>query len=260
MDVVYPVFGWAVVGGVCTAIAVVSYKRQLLDTTGTAAAVVLGLIIGVLGSPAWLLVLLVYMLSSFGATKWRFQKKLEMGVAEGRRGERTWRNVVANGSPPAIVAALAGLAYPLFPPGTSGLVFLTAIAVAAADTLASEIGVLSPKVVLITHPWRRVPPGTDGGVSLLGHAAALGASWYVVLIGFAVFSALAPSTVSLATNRSPLFLLVPIAIGFAGCQIDSLMGATLERRGVFTKGWVNFMSISLSTIAAWAILSYAAGG
>jgi len=238
------------VAGVCAAIAVVSYRKRLLDLTGIAAAVGVGLVIGILGHPAWLGVLLFYMVSSFIATKYRFEKKREMGVAEGERGERTWKNVVANGAPPAAIAAMAGLVPGWFPAGASGYVFLTAIAVAAADTLASEVGVLSQRVVLITQPSHKVIPGTDGGVSPLGHAAALFAAAYVAVTGFLVFGAFAPSTLA---GTAPL-LLVPVAFGFLGCQIDSVMGATLELGGRLTKGWVNFLSIGISTGLAWGLL------
>src|SRR6267378_4278689 len=122
-----PLESLALVGAACAAIAVISYRRQLLDASGVAAAVATGLVIGLLGDPAWLFVLLVYMVSSFGATKWRFDRKLAMGVAEGKRGERTWKNVLANGSPAAAIAALAGLTPWVFPAGTAGFVFLTAI-------------------------------------------------------------------------------------------------------------------------------------
>lgn len=244
----YSLESLATVGAACAAIAAISFKRRMLDGPGVAAAVVIGLIIGVLGHPAWLLVLLVYMVSSFGATKVRFDKKLAMGVAEGKRGERTWRNVLANGSPAAAIAALTGLAPWLFPEGTAGFVFLTAIAVAASDTLASEIGVLSPRTVLITHPLKSVPPGTDGGVSLLGHAAALAAATYVAVVGYVAFILLAPST---ALAR-PEWMALPIAFGFLGCQIDSLVGASLERRGWVSKGGVNYVSITISASLAWA--------
>lgn len=240
----------ASVGGVCAAIAVVSYRKQLLDATGIAAAVAVGLIIGILGHPAWLGVVLFYMVSSFAATKYRFDKKKEMGVAEGVRGERTWKNVVANGAPPSAIAAVAGLLPAAFPPGASGYIFLTAIAVAAADTLASEVGVLSPRVVLITHPSKHVAAGTDGGVSPLGQAAALFAGVYVAVTGFLVFTLLAPATLT----GSTLFLFVPVLFGFLGCQIDSVMGATLELGGRMTKGWVNFLSILASTLLAWGLL------
>lgn len=243
-------WGLASVGGVCAGIAAVAYRKKLLDATGIVAAVAVGLVIGVLGHPAWLGVLLFYMVSSFAATKYRFERKRQMGVAEGQRGERTWRNVVANGAPPASIAALAGLFPQAFPPGASGYIFLTAIAVAAADTLASEVGVLSPRAVLITRPRRTVAPGTNGGVSRLGQAAALAASSYVALTGFFVFALFAPTT--LAANWP--YLLVPVAFGFLGCQVDSVMGATLELGGRTTKGWVNFLSIAISTGLAWGAL------
>ncbi len=238
------------VGAVCAAIAGLSLERHLLDLPGTAAAVVVGLVIGILGHPTWLFVLLVYMVSSFAATKYRFERKLQMGVAEGTRGERSWRNVVDNGGVPAAVAAVTGLYPAAFPPGTSGLVFLTAIAVAAADTMASEIGVLSKEAVLITHPHRRVEAGTNGGVSMLGHGAAAFAGAYVAVTGYLLFGAFAPSTMQVA----PPFLLVPAVLGFVGCQLDSLMGATFELGGRMTKGWVNFLSIASSTGLAWGLI------
>lgn len=238
------------VGAVCAAIAGLSIKRQLLDLQGTAAAVAVGLVIGVLGHPAWLFVLLVYMVSSFAATRYRFERKLQLGVAEGKRGERSWRNVAANGAVPAVVAAVAGLYPQALPPGTSGFVFLTAIAVAAADTMASEIGVLSKDAVLITHPHRHVEAGTNGGVSMLGHGAAAFAALYVAVTGYLLFAAFAPATL----KAVPLLALLPALLGFVGCQVDSLMGATLEMGGRMTKGWVNFLSIALSTAVAWGFL------
>jgi uncharacterized membrane protein len=46
-------------------------------------------------------------------------------------------------------------------------------------------------------------------------------------------------------------LLIPICVGFLGCHIDSVMGATLERRKIFNKHHTNFSSIALGAIIAW---------
>jgi uncharacterized membrane protein len=104
--------------------------------------------------------------------------------------------------------------------------------------------------VLITAPHKHVAPGTDGGVSPLGQGAALFAALYVGITGYALFTLFAPATLS---STLP-YLFIPVAFGFLGCQVDSVMGATLELGGRMTKGWVNFLSIAVSTGLAWALL------
>jgi len=53
-------------------------------------------------------------------------------------------------------------------------------ATSLADTWASELGILSEKrPFLVTQPWRDVPPGTNGGVTLAG-------LWFSLLGGVAV--------------------------------------------------------------------------
>src|SRR3989475_12422882 len=74
-----------------------------------------------------------------------------------------------------------------FPKILSGVIFLSALAVAGADTLASEIGVLSRRTVLITT-GQPVPPGTDGGVSPLGQLCAIGAALYTSIVAWFVLS------------------------------------------------------------------------
>jgi uncharacterized protein (TIGR00297 family) len=178
-----------------------------------------------------------------------------MGVQEGVRGERRASNVLANGAAPATAAILGfqGFGTGAMPKEVSGLLFISALAVAAADTLASEIGVLSPKVRLIST-WRSVKPGTDGGVSALGQGAALAASLYTGLFGYLVLSV---GSVWLGMPASfpanPNFLGIPALVGFLGCQIDSVFGATLERRGWLDKKTNNLASTSLGALIAFVL-------
>src|SRR2546428_163043 len=51
-----------------------------------------------------------------------------------------------------------------------------------------------------------------------------------------------------------VYVLIPIAIGFLGCQLDSVLGATLERRGLVSKKTVNLVSTTTGAIVAYAIL------
>jgi len=239
----------------CVVLSALAYYRDVLTWDGAIAAFVVGLIIGVFGDVTWLILLLLFLLSSFGATRYRFALKQAMGVQEGARGERRASNVLANGAAPAVVAILGfeGFGGGAMTKELSGLLFVSALAVAGADTLASEIGVLSSKVHLITS-GELVKPGMDGGVSALGQGAALAAALYTGLFGYVV---LAPGSASLGLPSSfpsdPAFLAIPAFIGFLGCQIDSVFGATLERRGWLDKKTNNLASTSLGAAIAYVL-------
>ena len=53
---------------------------------------------------------------------------------------------------------------------------------------------------------------------------------------------------------SPVYLTLPLGIGFLGCQIDSVIGATLERRGLVNKKTNNLISTVSGGILAYLIL------
>ncbi|GAM88600.1 hypothetical protein ANO11243_066340 [Dothideomycetidae sp. 11243] len=105
--------------------------------------------------------------------------------------------------------------------GASKQTFTTGIAAAyaaaAADTLSSELGILSPsKPFLITAPWRgSVPPGTNGGVTLLGLAAGAG-------------GAVAIAMLHLLHVRDPRQAGLVVLLGIAGTVLDSLLGAVVQ--------------------------------
>jgi uncharacterized protein (TIGR00297 family) len=226
----------------CSALGGLAYWRNLLTAAGSASAFAMGLAIGILGGVEWVLVLLVFLISSFAATRFRFEAKRAMGQQEGVRGERGLSNVAANG----LVACAAAALHPWLGEA-SAVLFLVAVAAAASDTLASELGVLYPNAYLITT-GKRVAPGTNGGVSAGGTFWALVAPLYVALIGGAFFA------YSGDMGATPFNLLLPMLAGFLGCMVDSVLGATLEARGVLTKLTNNLASISVATMFAAAVI------
>ena len=226
----------------CSILAALAYWRNLLTAEGSAGAFAMGLVIGILGGLEWVIVLLIFMLSSFAATRYRFEAKRAMGQQEGNRGERGLSNVVANG----LVACIAAASHPWLG-DKAAILFLAAVAAAASDTLASELGVLYPKAYLITN-GKRVAPGTNGGVSLGGSVWALVAAAYTALVGCLVFSWTGELEMTL------LAVAIPTLAGFAGCQIDSVFGATLETRGFLSKLTNNLASIALATALAAAVV------
>ena len=121
------------------------------------------------------------------------------------------------------------------------LAYVAFFACCAGDTWASELGVLSKSYPrLIINPFRKVPPGTNGGVSLVGLAAsAAGGLLMGFLHGLFVpggFASLLPSRPSLLSAISPtqfgrevlVLTFVGFMGGFCGSLLDSLLGATVQ--------------------------------
>lgn len=98
------------------------------------------------------------------------------------------------------------------------------------DTWASELGQLAtvpPR--LVTAPWRSVPPGTNGGVSLLGTMASASGGFFIG-VAFALLGKLlpAPAGAGPAADEMLLFAFVGLSSGVIGSFLDSLLGATLQ--------------------------------
>tara|TARA_Y100000589_G_scaffold73698_2_gene66846 strand:- start:4973 stop:5734 length:762 start_codon:yes stop_codon:yes gene_type:complete len=223
-----------------------SLRANILDKQGIIAAALLGLFVGFLGHWTWLLLLLCFLLSSHIATKWRFEEKTERGLNESSDGHRGWVNVAANGGMPALVALLTFLVNDW----ESGLwMFAAAVAVATSDTWASEIGCLDHRVRMITT-LKPCEAGVNGGFSPNGQLAAASGG---LLIGA---SALIASLVMFSTSISDQIVIAGIVagLGFLGCQIDSILGAVLENRGLLTKGSVNALSIIAGVALMWLYL------
>lgn len=236
----------------CLAMAVASYKRRIFELSGSVSAFIVGMVIGICGNVLWLLLLMIFLVTSFGATKFRYEWKRSQGFQEGSVGERTWRNVAANGAIPTAIAFLSFVAEAteltdIFPKDIASYMFVTAIAVAAADTAASEIGIVDPRVYLITT-FKRTERGVDGGVSLTGQFAAFIAAAYTSVVSYVLFAVINPDLVHEAAT-----LLVPMLCGFVGCQVDSVIGATLEQKGRVGKLGNNFTSIAIGTMIAFLL-------
>lgn len=240
----------------CTVMALITYIQKLLTLTGSISAFGVGTVIGIFGDVVWLVLLLVFLLSSFAATKYKFATKEAWGVQEGKKGERKGSNVLAHGLVPAIVAVLAFLSVemklPFLPAEITGLIFISAISVAAADTLASEIGVLSDKAYSIIS-FERVRPGTNGGVSWFGQMWAFFGAMYTSVIGWLILHPFSNTLVD-----EIWIIWIPIVVGFVGCQVDSVLGATLETRGTLNKDTNNLITIGIGAILAVLLYTFLA--
>jgi len=111
-------------------------------------------------------------------------------------------------------------------------IFFGTYAACNGDTWASEIGVLSKGDPLLLTRCRRVPKGTNGGISFLGTAASLAGGLFlgftVSLVDWFICSNCFPDR-----SRSLWWMLIAVGsfAGFVGSMIDSLLGATLQFSG-----------------------------
>jgi len=225
--------------GIVGVLILISEKYRVLDRLGVYAAAALGIIVGALGHWTWLVILLGFLGTAHKATKWRFEEKASKGLSESSDGHRSWGNVVANGGLPGLVAIISFI----LDDHENGLwLFSAAVSVAAADTFASEIGCLDNRVRMITT-LKKCEPGLNGGFSPNGQLAALAGSTIIAILAF-----VSEANVELAA-------LVAV-IGWLGCQVDSILGAVLENRGLMTKGTVNAAAITSGIIAMWWHLGF----
>ena len=204
----------ALLGKVC-------HHVGLLTPGGATAAFLMGTVIGTLGSTRWLFLLVIFAILGFVATNFKLSKKTQMGVQEGTHGERRAKNIIGVALPPLIIAVMDFVMEGYT--DVMSTAFIATIAVAAADTAASELGVSDSKVWLITN-FKRVAPGTDGGVSVRGTLASVIASLSFSIIGYLVIF-----------GTMDIHVLIPAFCGIIGCFMDSIIGATLETRGIVSK-------------------------
>lgn len=233
----------------CATLSVLAFWLRVLTRWGSIAAFLVGAVIGIMGHISWVVLLLIFFLTSFAATKYKFEVKKARGLQEGKRGERGYKNVVANGAVAVIIAffSFENELYPYLEKDIASVLFLAAIAVAAADTIASELGILSEKVYLVTT-GERVKPGTDGGVSIYGTLWGLVAATYTAFLGYFMLTYFGIIDLGLWVIGLVAYM------GFLGCQIDSIIGATLEQKGYVSKLTNNLLSISIGTFITWLVI------
>lgn len=194
-----------------------------------------------------LLPLLAVFLLTYAATKIGRAKKERLGTAEPKRG-RNAAQVAANLGIAALVAIPRIMAHPGTREGDtqgewSQLFAMAALAEAAADTVSSEIGQVFGGQPRMFTTLRRVEPGTDGGVTLLGTAAGV--------LAAALVAAIAAWTMQAGWLE---FGFVTVGGAF-GLLFDSLLGATLERKGWLNNDAVNFLSTLSAVLAPLAVIA-----
>ena len=194
---------------------------------GALAGIVIAFLLMVASGLSGLLPLLAVLVLTLLATRWRSERKRNLGVAE-RGGGRRASQVVANLGAVALCAA-AVIAFPQHY-GILMVGAMAALAEAAADTVSSEAGQAAASQARMILNFQPAPVGTNGAISLEGTFAGCMAAFVVAWVS-AFFGVV-------AGRWAPVIAVA----GIAGMLFDSVLGATLENRGKMGNDSVNFVS------------------
>ncbi|MHA1379209.1 MAG: DUF92 domain-containing protein [Candidatus Helarchaeota archaeon] len=249
-----PILFWclAIIGGIVVCLfGIFSIKAGIVDYSGLIAGFVVGISVWIFGGGMWFLVILSFHLVAGAFTKYKYERKRQAGLAQEKGGARGWPNVMANGGTAMMCAIIGGISiyysqsvsflpipnilnsdFPIL--GLAFFGFLGAISTMTADTLGTEIGLLSKtKPRLITHLSKKVDPGTSGGVTILGELGGVLGSLIVSSIALLVY--FVHNTYNMPFIKLPLasleIIIIGIVAGLAGGAVDSVIGATVQ--GIF---------------------------
>ena len=236
-------YGWAsspgrlaIAGAVTIGFALLARALRGVDQSGMLAggAACFLLFAGV--GPSAFAVLAALFLLTWVATRFGYRRKQDLGVAERGDGRDAWQ-VLAN----LAVAALGSLAFGMT--GNRAWLFASAAALAeaATDTVASEIGQTRGQTAVLITTWKPVAAGTDGGITIAGTIAGIAAGVVIALV--AAGGGMIP--------RAQLW--IPAIAGFVGMLVDSVLGATLQRRGWMDNEAVNFFGTLAAAALAYGI-------
>ncbi|KMY99381.1 uncharacterized protein Dsimw501_GD28668 [Drosophila simulans] len=206
------------------ALMTVALRRRSVNRSGAALGILVAFILSIASHP-FFASLVVFFFSSSRATKFRanMKRRFESDFREGE-GQRNWIQVLCNG----------GYEYRS---SWLGVAVMSAFACCNGDTWSSELGsVLSQRDPVSIITWRRVPRGTNGGVSLLGVAVSLLGG---LLVGFGYFVTVRYTVEAkmllVSPPQWPIIVFGGIA-GLFGSLLDSVLGGLLQFSGINEEG------------------------
>ncbi len=194
------------------ACAALAFVLGMTSARGAAGGLVIGTPVYLWLGPEGFALLVLFVVGGSALTRLGYERKHRSGGAQGRGGRRGARNALAN----AGVAVLCAMLYALDVSDAFSAAYVAAAGAAFADTAESEVGQLSRRPPRLITSLRKVPPGTDGAVSLPGTLAGISAAVLTAALGWAFGLVGSPAGATLVAVAA-----------FLGTVADSLVGARL---------------------------------
>jgi len=223
-------------------LALAAYATKGVGRSGAAVGTLLGTAIWAFAGPAAFALLFAFFVLGTAATRLGYARKEAAGIAQEKGGRRGPGNALSKTSIPALAAVFAATTEH---PELFALALAGSFATAAFDTVSSEVGKAYGRRTYLITTLRSVPRGTDGAVSLEGTASGMAAA--LLLGGLGATLDLYP----------PAGILAVVLAAFVATTLESVVGATLEKRGLLDNEAVNFLNSlagALLAVAGGALL------
>ena len=179
--------------------------------------------------------LFLFFIAGSAASAFKIKEKQKLGLAEKNKGKRSYNNALAN----AGVAAICGFLCWANPDRFEvfHVMLAASFASAASDTFSSELGNYFGKNyynVITLKPDKR---GLDGVVSLEGTLAGVVGSILISLYFYLI-------------NGSLTAAVIILLAGIFGNFVDSVLGATLQKKHWLNNDTVNFANTLIAGLFA----------
>ncbi len=219
------------------AFAGLAYVLGMVSRGGALGGFAVGVTIYACLGPQGFAVLALFVVGGSALTRLGYLSKERCGVAQPHGGRRDARNALANCGVALLCALLAALIPDEAFAAAFAAAFVASLGAAFADTAESEVGQLARRTPRLITNFRKVPPGTDGAISLPGTLAGLFAAGLTALFGLAL---------GLVGGLETALLVAGAA--FLGTVADSLAGALTPRLGN------EFTNVLCTLVAATPVL------
>ena len=198
------------------AFAGLAYALRMVSRGGAVGGFLVGAGIYLSLGPPGFAILALFVVGGSALTRLGYRSKEGRGIAQAHGGRRGARNALANCGVALLCAFLAVLIH------SEAFVaaFVASLGAAFADTAESEVGQLYGRTPRLITTLRKVPPGTDGAVSLPGTLAGLGVAGLTALLGLL-----------LGLVAGPVAAVLVAGGAFLGTVVDSFVGALAPRVG-----------------------------
>ena len=220
----------------------IAFLLKTVDLHGYIAGILIGIFnFAFLGWKGFIILASFFILGSI-ATKLGYKEKKQLGLAEKKGGARGWTNAVSKCSIGSILAVISSFSLP-----NHQLLFITAFVAsytaATADTLSSEIGQWKGKTAYSLVSFKKVPPGTEGAVSLEGSLAGIIGASIISILSYAMH----------LTNILSIIIIIISAI--LSNVFESYMAIFYESKDLADKETINFLNTLAAAVIAYILMS-----